>query len=160
MLKAKNTGSKGTAAEGSLLDRTTTATASSEDALAAATAAEVGSPAAADADAGGGGNGASGPSSADANDANDANDAIGSDDASDGVRPISGVDLEVPGAFEATLRARARASDQEIMLLAVGDTRQGRANPRSISARSQPTTHSCPVTLPLHVLLVPSQPAG
>jgi hypothetical protein len=44
----------------------------------------------------------------------------------DGVVPIVGVDLEDAGAFAATLAARARGSDKEIMLLAVGDTRDHR----------------------------------
>jgi hypothetical protein len=39
---------------------------------------------------------------------------------------IPGVDLEEPGALEAMLAARARGSDKEIMLLAVGDTRDHR----------------------------------
>jgi hypothetical protein len=44
----------------------------------------------------------------------------------DGVVPIEPVDLETPGAFESALEARARASDREIMILAVGDTRDHR----------------------------------
>ena len=44
----------------------------------------------------------------------------------DGVVPIEPVDLETPGAFESALEARARASDREIIILAVGDTRDHR----------------------------------
>ena len=48
-----------------------------------------------------------------------------------GVRPIAGVDLEQPGALEAALEARARGSDKEIMLLAVG----GQESPLETSVR-------------------------
>ena len=44
----------------------------------------------------------------------------------DAIEAIENVDLEAPGALEKALAARARASDKELMVLAVGDTRDHR----------------------------------
>lgn len=44
----------------------------------------------------------------------------------DDIEAIENVDLEAPGALEKALAARARASDKELMVLAVGDTRDHR----------------------------------
>ena len=44
----------------------------------------------------------------------------------DTIEAIENVDLEAPGALEKALAARARASDKELMVLAVGDTRDHR----------------------------------
>ena len=44
----------------------------------------------------------------------------------DAIKAIENIDLEAPGALEKALAARARASDKELMVLAVGDTRDHR----------------------------------
>ena len=44
----------------------------------------------------------------------------------DAIEAIENVDLEAPCAHEKALAARARASDKELMVLAVGDTRDHR----------------------------------
>ena len=44
----------------------------------------------------------------------------------EGIEAIDNVDIEAPGALEKALAARARASDKELIVMAVGDTRDHR----------------------------------